>query len=71
MSSVNKKANFSFAAINPYAESNIISPKEKQYTGKDYEYAYRKRNVIKIQQNSRFRNDNFKHVIITRIGLLL
>lgn len=36
MSSVNKKANFSFAAINPYAESNIISPKEKQYTGKDY-----------------------------------
>ena len=36
MSSVNKKANFSFAAINPYAESNIISPKEKQYTGKEY-----------------------------------
>lgn len=36
MSSVNKKANFSFAAINPYAESNMISPKEKQYTGKDY-----------------------------------
>lgn len=36
MSSVNKKSNFSFAAINPYAESNIISPKEKQYTGKEY-----------------------------------
>lgn len=36
MSSVNKKANFSFAAINPYAESNIISPEEKQYTGKEY-----------------------------------
>ena len=36
MSSVNKKANFSFAAINPYAESNIISPKERQYTGKEY-----------------------------------
>lgn len=36
MSSVNKKANVSFAAINPYAESNIISPKEKQYTGKEY-----------------------------------
>lgn len=36
MSSVNKKANFSFAAINPYAESNIISPKEKQFTGKEY-----------------------------------
>lgn len=36
MSSVNKKVNFSFAAINPYAESNIISPKEKQYTGKEY-----------------------------------
>lgn len=36
MSSVNKKANFSFAAINPYAENNIISPIEKQYTGKEY-----------------------------------
>ena len=36
MSRVSKKANFSFAAINPYAESNIISPKEKQYTGKEY-----------------------------------
>ena len=36
MSSVNKKANFSFAAINPYAESNIISPEEKQYTGREY-----------------------------------
>lgn len=36
MSSVNKKSNFSFAAINPYAESNIISPKETKYTGKEY-----------------------------------
>ena len=31
-----KKANISFAAINPYAESNIISPKETKFTGKEY-----------------------------------
>jgi hypothetical protein len=30
------KANFSFAAINPYAESNIITPKETLYTGREY-----------------------------------
>ena len=36
MSSIKSKANFSFAAINPYAESNIISPKETKYTGKEF-----------------------------------
>lgn len=30
------KANISFAAINPYAESNIITPKETLYTGREY-----------------------------------
>lgn len=36
MSSTNKKSNFSFAAINPYAETNIITPKETKHTGKEY-----------------------------------
>ena len=36
MSSIKPKANISFAAINPYAESNIISPKETKYTGKEF-----------------------------------
>ena len=36
MSSIKKKANISFAAIHPYAESNIITPKETKYTGKEY-----------------------------------
>lgn len=36
MSSANKKSNISFAAINPYAESNIITPKETKCTGKEY-----------------------------------
>ena len=36
MSSIKSKANISFAAINPYAESNIISPKETKYTGKEF-----------------------------------
>lgn len=31
-----EKANISFAAINPYAESNIITSKETLYTGKEY-----------------------------------
>ena len=36
MSSIKPKANISFAAINPYAESNIITPKETKYTGKEF-----------------------------------
>ena len=36
MSSFSKKSNFTFAAINPYAESNIISPKETKYTSREY-----------------------------------
>ena len=36
MSSIKKKANISFAAIHPYAESNIITSKETKYTGKEY-----------------------------------
>ena len=36
MSSTKHKSNISFAAINPYAESNIISAKETSYTGKEY-----------------------------------
>lgn len=30
------KANVSFAAINPYAESNIITPQEKQFAGREF-----------------------------------
>ena len=30
------KANISFAAINPYAESNIVTPKETLHTGREY-----------------------------------
>jgi hypothetical protein len=38
MSNISRKpkANISFAAINPYAESNIITPKESKYSGKEY-----------------------------------
>lgn len=36
MSNTTNKMNFSFAAINPYAESNIVSPKESQYSGREY-----------------------------------
>lgn len=38
MSSTSKKprANISFAAINPYAESNIISPVETKHSGREY-----------------------------------
>lgn len=38
MSNISKKpkANISFAAIDPYAESNIVTPKETQYVGKEY-----------------------------------
>lgn len=36
MSSIKPKANISFAAINPYSESNIVSPKETQYAGKEF-----------------------------------
>lgn len=34
--SENKKSNISFAAIHPYEESNIITPTEKKYFGKEY-----------------------------------
>ena len=30
------KANISFAAINPYSESNIVTPKETLYTGREW-----------------------------------
>ena len=36
MDKVSKKANISFAAINPYVESNIVSPKETKYSSKEY-----------------------------------
>lgn len=36
MSSISKAANISFAAISPYAETNIVSPKERIYSGKEY-----------------------------------
>ena len=36
MSSTGNKANFSFAAIDPYSERNIVSPAEKEYSGKGY-----------------------------------
>lgn len=36
MSNDNKKMNIAFAAINPYAESNIITPKETQYSGREF-----------------------------------
>lgn len=38
MSSMNnkEKANISFAAINPYAESNIVTPKETSYAGREW-----------------------------------
>lgn len=36
MSNTKIKSNISFAAINPYAESNIISAKETAYTGREY-----------------------------------
>lgn len=36
MSNTKHKSNISFAAINPYAESNIVSAKEMIYTGKEY-----------------------------------
>ena len=36
MSSIKSKANISFAAINPYSESNIVSPKESKCAGKEY-----------------------------------
>ena len=32
----NTRANISFAAINPYAESNIVSPKETKHSSKEY-----------------------------------
>lgn len=31
-----EKANISFAAINPYAESNIVTPKETSYAGREW-----------------------------------
>lgn len=36
MSNMGNKSNFRFAAIDPYAESNIVAPTEKKYSGKEF-----------------------------------